>query len=39
MQTHIHFLGRNPKFRVWMHLGMAECRVLFFGYFDLDLDL
>ena len=27
------------KFRVWKHLGMAECRVLFFGYFDLDLDL
>ena len=22
-------LGRNPKFGVWMHLGIAECRVSF----------
>ena len=27
------------KFGVWMHLGMAECRVPFSGHCDLDLDL
>ena len=32
-------LYRNPKFGVWMHLGMAECRVPFSGHCDLDLDL
>ena len=31
--------GRNPKFSVWMHLGMAECRVPWKGHCDLDLDL
>ena len=31
--------GRNSKFDVWMHLGMAECRVPFLGHCDLDLDL
>ena len=31
--------GRNSKFDVWMHLGMAKCRVLFLGHCDLDLDL
>ena len=30
-------LGRNSKFCVWMHLGMAECRVPFLGHCDLDL--
>ena len=23
---------KNPKFVVWMHLGMAECRVHFLGH-------
>ena len=32
-------LGRNSKFDVWMHLGMAECRVPFSGHHNLDLDL
>ena len=31
--------GRNSKFGVWIHLGMAECRVPFSGHCDLDLDL
>ena len=26
-------------FGVWMHLGMAECRIPFSGHCDLDLDL
>ena len=29
--------GRNSKFGVWMHLGMAECPVPFSGHCDLDL--
>ena len=31
---HISYIicGRNPKFDVWMHLGMAECRVSFIGH-------
>ena len=39
--VHISYIlwGRNSKFDVWMHLGMAECRVQFSGYCDLDLDL
>ena len=28
-----------PNFSVWIHLGMAECRVSFSGYCDIDLDL
>ena len=28
---------RNPKFCVWMHLGMIECLVQFMGHCDLDL--
>ena len=31
--------GRNSKFGVWMHLGMAECRVPFSGHCDINLDL
>ena len=27
--------GRNPKFGVWMHLWLAECRIPFLGHFDL----
>ena len=36
---HISFIlwGRNSKFGVWIHLGMAECRVPFSGHCDLDL--
>ena len=30
-------LGRNPKFDVWIHLGVPECHILFSGHFDLDL--
>ena len=30
-------LDRNPKFGLWMHLGMVECRVPFTGHCDLDL--
>ena len=26
-----------PKCRVWIHVGVPECPVLFWGYFDLDL--
>ena len=39
--VHISYIlwGRNSKFGVWMHLGMAECRVPFLGHCDLDLDL
>ena len=29
--------GRNFKLGVWMHLGMAECRIPFSGHCDLDL--
>ena len=29
--------GRNPKFSVSIHLGVAECHTLFIFYFDLDL--
>ena len=29
--------GRDFKFGVWMHLGMAKCRVPFSGHCDLDL--
>ena len=38
---HISYIlcGRNSKFGVWIHLGMAECRVPFSGHCDLDLDL
>ena len=25
----LHFQGRNPIFGVWIHLGMAECRIQF----------
>ena len=31
--------GTNPKFGVWLHLGMVECRVPFTGHCDLKLDL
>ena len=30
------FWNMNPKFGVWVHLWMVECRVLFIGYCDLD---
>ena len=38
--AHISYilLGRNPKFGVWMHPGMAECCVPFSGHCDLDRD-
>ena len=37
--VHISYIlwGRNFKFGVWMHLGMAECRVPFWGHCDLNL--
>ena len=37
--VHISYilLGRNSKFGVWMHLGMAECHIPFSGHCDLDL--
>ena len=37
--VHISYilLGRDSKFGVWMHLGMAECCVPFSGHCDLDL--
>ena len=37
--VHISYIlvGRNSKFKVWMHLGMAECSVPFSGHCDLDL--
>ena len=31
------FEGRNPKYGVCIHVGLLECLVLFWGYFDLDL--
>ena len=39
--VHISYIlwGRNSKFGVWIHLGMAECRVQFLGHCDPDLDL
>ena len=39
--VHISYIlwGRNSKFGVWIHLGMAECRVPFLGHCDLNLDL
>ena len=39
--VHISYIlwGRNSKFDLWMHLGMAECRVPFSGHCDHDLDL
>ena len=37
--VHISYIlrGRNSKFDVWMHLGMAECHIPFSGHYDLDL--
>ena len=37
--VHISYIlwYRNSKFGVWIHLGMAECRVPFLGHCDLDL--
>ena len=37
--VHISYIlwGRNSKFGVCMHLGVAECRVPFLGHCDLDL--
>ena len=37
--VHISYIlwGSNSKFGVWIHLGMAECRVPFSGHCDLDL--
>ena len=37
--VHISYIlwDRNSKFDVWMHHGMAECRILFSGHCDLDL--
>ena len=29
--------GSNRKFRVWMHLDLEDCSVLFGGHLDLDL--
>ena len=39
--VHISYIlwGRNSKFGVWMHLGVAECRVRFLGQCDLDIHL
>ena len=31
----LYYLARNPKFGLWMDLGMTECPVLSFGHFDL----
>ena len=33
----LHYKGRNHKLDVWMHLGMAECYIIFLGQCDLDL--
>ena len=33
----LYYLRRNPKFGVWMHLGMTEFRVPFSGHCNLDL--
>ena len=30
-------LGRNPKFGVCMHLGMAKCHIPSLGHLDPDL--
>ena len=37
--VHISYilLGRNSKFGVWMHLGMAECHIPFSGHCELTL--
>ena len=39
--VHISYIlwVRNSKFGVWIHFGMAECRIPFSGHCDLDLDL
>ena len=39
--VHIFYIlwGRNSKFGMWIHLGMAECLVPFLGHCALDLDL
>ena len=39
--VHISYIlwGRDSKFGVWIHLGMAECRAPFLGHCDLGLDL
>ena len=31
---HIFYIigGRNPKFSVWIHLGVVECHTLFIDY-------
>ena len=39
--VHISFIlwGRNSNFGMWIHLGMAECRVPFSCHCDLELNL
>ena len=39
--VHISYIlwGRNSKFGLWIHLGIAECRVPWLGHCDLELDL
>ena len=31
--------GRNPKFGVWVHLRVADCRILLYFLVHLDFDL
>ena len=33
----LYYLRKDPTFGVWIHLGVAECCILFSGHFDLDL--
>ena len=37
--VHISFIlsDRNPKFGVWMHFGMTECRIPFSGHCEFGL--
>ena len=34
----LYYLRYESKIGVWVHIWMVECRVLFMGYCDLDLD-
>ena len=31
--------GSNPNFGQWIHVGVAECRMLLLGFFDSGLGL
>ena len=35
--AYLLYYVRNPKFSMWMNIGMAKCHIPFSGHCDLDL--